>query len=230
MLRRKTPLLLLCCALAACAAQATPEDALMANNLCAQGKTLLATGKTGDARDIYASAAHRDADNPRAWNGLGVADDLLGKRSEAENAYKRAIDLAPRDPTATNNLAHLYIANGDPDAAVQLLEPFAGDPKAPVALRQNLDAARKAVQTEQALGGGVYADLGSYPTEGMAQGHAAAAKKLLGSDAGDMTFSIVPEVKVAGGTPMFTVKVTGKSPQDICDELNPQAFPCVVQK
>jgi len=58
-----------------------------------QGKTLLAEGKNAEARDIYLSAVARDDQNARAWNGLGVANDLLGKRNEAREAYRRALDL-----------------------------------------------------------------------------------------------------------------------------------------
>jgi tetratricopeptide (TPR) repeat protein len=212
--------------LAACATQASPDDMRMANNLCMQGKTLLAAGKTNEARDVYASATHRDDQNARAWNGLGVSLDLLGKRNEAEDAYKQAIDLAPGDLTAINNLAHLYLATGDADDAVRLLEEHENDPGVTPTFKQNLVAARKAAQLATPAAQENYADLGYYPTDGMAQAHVRAAEKLLDSDS-DIIFSVIPEVKIAGGTPVFTVHATGKAPQDICDMLNPQAFPCV---
>jgi len=69
----------------------------MAGNLCAQGKVLLQAGKGGEARDVYLSAVARDETSARAWNGLGVSYDLLGKRPDARAAYKRALDLAPQD-------------------------------------------------------------------------------------------------------------------------------------
>ena len=217
----------MCFALAACAAQVSPEDAQMANNLCAQGKALLGAGKNRDARDMYLSATLRDANNPRAWNGLGVADDLLGKRDEARDAYQHAVNLAPNDLTALNNLAHLELETGDATAAVELLQPYADDPKATATLRQNLAAAQKAAAVKDTSGGDPYADLGSYPTEGMAQGHLREAQKLL--DDSDVHFSLMSDVKVTGGTPVFTVKAVGKPPQDICDELNPKGFPCVTK-
>ena len=220
--RSKIPLL--CVLLLAGCASASPEDQQMANALCAQGKTLLAAGKTGEARDMYTSATKRDDDNARAWNGLGVADDMMGKRDEAETAYKHAVDLAPNDLTAINNLAHLELEKGDAEEAVRLLEPHANDTDATQTLKQNLAAAQKALQNASDDN---YADLGSSPTEGMANAHLKEAKGLLGSDARDLTFTVVPEVKISGGTPVFTARVTGKAPQDICDELNPRAFPCV---
>ena len=213
--------------LAACATQASPEDRKMADALCAQGKTLLASGKKAEARDVYASATHRDINNPRAWNGLGVADDLLGKKSEAQDAYQHAVDLAPNDLTALNNLAHLYLESGDADAALRLLEPHADDKDATPTLKQNLAAARKAAQTKQAPTTENYADIGSFPTEGMANAHLKEARGILGGAGKDLTFTAVPEVKITGGTPTFAARINGKSPQDICDDLNPQAIPCV---
>jgi tetratricopeptide (TPR) repeat protein len=213
--------------LASCATPVSPEDRQMADALCAQGKSLLASGKTADARDVYASATHRDINNPRAWNGLGVADDLLGKRVEAEDAYEHAVDLAPGDLTALNNLAHLYLENGDPEAAQRLLEPHANDPGATATLKQNLAVARKAVAAKEPPEEESYADIGSFPTEGMAKAHLKEARGILGGEAKELTFSVAPEVKIAGGTPTFTARVTGKPPEDICDELNPQAIPCV---
>jgi hypothetical protein len=61
----------------------------------------------------------------------------------------------------------------------------------------------------------------------MAQAYLNEARQIMGRDAKDTNFAVVPEVKIAGGTPLFTVKATGKSPQAICDNLNPKAFPCV---
>ena len=207
--------LLFCLMLGACAT--SPEDAQMANALCEQGKTLLASGKNREAHDVYASAAHRDDENARAWNGLGVADDLLGKRDDARQDYKRAVDLAPHDLPMINNLAHSYIESGDDDAAIALLQPYANDPTAPPPLRQNLAIAEQAAQTKETAISDIYADLGSYPTEGIAQGHVREAKNILGSDAHDLSFAVEPEVKTGGGVPTFTIKVTGKSPQSICD-------------
>jgi tetratricopeptide (TPR) repeat protein len=219
--------LILCLALVACGTPVSPEDAQMSDALSSQGKDLLAKGQTINALDIYKSAVTRDDQNARAWNGLGATYDLLGKKDKAQDAFQHAVDLAPTDLNAVNNLAHLYMEQGNPAAAVRLLTPYANDPTAPAALRQNLAAATKEAEAKEASGGNRYADLGSYPTEGMAQGHVSEAKGILGDDANDLTFLVVPEVKVGGGTPVFTIKATGIPPQEICDELNANAFPCV---
>jgi len=225
MRRTKFSLLSVCLILAACAS-VSPEDTQMANALCAQGKTLLAAGKTAEALDMYASATNRDDQNAKAWNGLGVANDLLGKHAKALAAYQQAVDLAPDDMLAINNLAHLYLATGDAEDAVRLLQPYADKPNVPLTLRQNLDAAAKAVRLKQEKAGNVYADLGSYPTDGMAQGHLAEVRHLLEGEDG-LTLAVFPEVKVSGGTPVFTLKATGMPPQSICKELSAKAFPCV---
>jgi tetratricopeptide (TPR) repeat protein len=213
-------------ALAACAG-ASPEDQQMAQALSAQGKKLLASGKTAEALDMYASALNRDDENAQAWDGLGVANDLLGKRAEAEDAYKNAVDLDPDDATAVNNLAHLYLEKGDPDAAVQLLQPYANTLKTPPTLRQNLTAATKALRVKQEKTGDVYADLGASPTEGMAQGRLAEVRHILDDDAEGLSFAIVPEVKTGGGIPVFTLRATGDDPRSICETLNAEAFPCI---
>lgn len=225
MLRQTISPLFLCLLLTACASQASPEDQQMANALSAQGKTLLASGKYADARDIYASATNRDGQNSRAWNGLGVAYDMLGKRAEALDAYQHAVALAPDDLSIINNLAHFYIETGDGEDAVNLLEPHADDPKAPATLKQNLATARKAAQLQKAAESGAYAELGAYPTEGMAQGHLTEVRELL--DDSDVALSIEPEVRVAGGTPTFVIKAVGRSPQSICEDMNAKAFPCI---
>ncbi len=217
--------LLFCLMLGACAT--SPEDAQMADALCEQGKTLLAAGKNREAHDVYASATYRDDDNARAWNGLGVADDLLGKREDAQKDYQHAVKLAPYDLAMVNNLGHSFIETGDADAAIALLQPVANDSTAPATLHQNLAMAEQMAQTKQTATSIVYADLGSYPTDGMAQGQLREAKAILGRDAKGLNFAIEPEVKTGGGVPTFTIKVTGRSPQDICDELNDKAFPCV---
>jgi tetratricopeptide (TPR) repeat protein len=241
---KKIPLLLLCAGLAACASKASPEDVRMATALTVQGKALLSDGKSGEARDIYLSAIARDERNARAWNGLGVSYDLLGKRDKAQESYRRAVDLAPQDMTAANNLAHLYLEKGKPLEAFELLEPFANNKSAPMALKQNLARAAQlaeekkpavkepvketvkepAKETAEEAAEDVYADIGSFPTDAMAQNHVAKVKALLDDD--DISFLVVPEVKIMGGTPVFTVKAVGEDPRKICNKANPLAIPC----
>ena len=223
----KLPLLSVCLVLAACAMPVSPEEAQRTNELCAQGKKLLIAGKTTEALDMYASATNVDSRNVQAWNGLGVAQDMLGHSDKALDAYQKAVELDPTDASVTNNLAHLYLEMGDAEDAVRLLQPFADKLTLPPVLHQNFDAATKAVRVKQEQAGDTYADLGSYPTDGMAQGHLAEVRQLLDGDAEGITLIIDPEVKVGGGTPVFTIKATGRSPLDLCENLNAKAYPCL---
>ena len=223
---KKSPLLVFLI-LAACATTVSSENAQKAESLTAQGKTLLSVKKSAEARDVYLDAIAHNDQNVRAWNGLGVAYDLLGSRDKAQDAYSRAVDLAPEDFSAVNNLAHLYLEKGDAAEAVRLLTPLAQNPAAPTTVRQNLAAATKAAQVKETASGEVYADLGASPTEAMAQGHLAEAKTLLGKEAAALTFRIISETKVSGGTPVFTARIFGEDPQLLCGVLNPQAIPCI---
>ncbi len=225
MLSAKTiSLLVLCATLSACAS-VSPEDAKMSLALSAQGKALLAEGKKAEARDVYASAVKRNDENARAWNGLGVTNELLGKKTAAREAYQKALDLAPGDMTAANNLAHLYLAQNKAQEAYDLLKPFAGKRNAPEALRQNFAKAAQVLKDKE--GQKPYADLGSFRTEGLAQGIAAKAQKSL--DDSDLVFNVAPEVKKKDGTPVFTVKVTGAAPASVCERLKAKAVSCVAR-
>lgn len=230
----RSVILLSVLALAACASEPAPEDALMADSLASQGKALLAKGKYEEARDVYLSAASRNDQSSRAWNGLGVAYEMLGKRDAAREAYEKALELAPEDKAAANNYAHLLISQGEPDEALQVLEGHKDDRVAPKPLKQNFARAAKQAQAKQGIksaqsqkeGPETYADLGAAPTEGMAKNRVKQIKSALGGNVSDISFHIVPEVKVFGGTPVFTIRAAGRSPESLCEELNSLALPC----
>ena len=57
----------------------------------------------------------------QAYTMLGILEDARGNSSEAENHYRKALDLAPDSPIAANNLAWLIAENqGNLDEALQL--------------------------------------------------------------------------------------------------------------
>lgn len=241
---KNVPVLLLCAGLAACAAEPSPRDIEMSLALSAQGRTLLGEGKHGEARDIYLSAVARDEGNSRAWNGLGVSHDMLGKKEEARQAYLRALELMPQNLMAANNLARLYIEEGNAEQAIKVLEPFAKSVDLPSPVKQNLDRAKrmkkaKAVAPQKkeeekippkAASASVnYADMGTLPTEGMAQGRVGKARALLAGTKG-VKFSIVPEMKDANGIPVFAVRAETADPQSVCSSLSREGIPCVPHK
>lgn len=238
------PVLLLCAGLAACATEPSPQDIEMSMALSAQGRTLLSEGKHGEARDIYLSAVARDEGNSRAWNGLGVSYDMQGKKEEARQAYVRALELAPQNLMAANNLAHLYIEEGNADQAIKTLAPFAKNIDLPSPVKQNLNRARKMKKAQKAAppkraeangpqkptpASVSYADLGTLPTEGMAQGRAGKAKTLLAEVKG-VKFTIAPEMKEANGIPVFAVRAETAEPKSICSILSREGIPCVPYK
>ena len=229
MLSTKTSsLLLLTAVLTACASYTSPEDAKMSAALSAQGKELLSAGNNTAARDIYFSAVLRDAQNARAWNGLGVSYALLHKRTEARDAYQHAIDLAPNDMTAANNLAHLYLEEGKAENAVSLLDPYAKKKTAPETLKQNFAKAKKMVQDKEAENEAPNAMLGTFSTEGLALGQIAKARPLL-EGMENLSFVVVPSVKIEQDTPVFVAKVESKNPQAVCSRLSSKGLSCAVR-
>lgn len=240
--------------LAACAP--SEEDVRMAASLSDQGKGLLAANKADEARDTYLAATARDGGNARAWNGLGAAQDILGKTAEAEQAYRKALAVDAGNLAAANNLSRLILSRGEVAEAIALLEPHAGQEAFLPPMRVNLAHAyalagrdadadailrgvlpadqikrRRAAWHAERMAfeshAEVYADLGSYPTEAMAQGFVTRARAIGGNDAALWVFAVTPEVKIMGGTPVFSVRVTGAAPAEICDLYKAQAVPCV---
>lgn len=63
----------------------------------------------------------------QAFTMLGILEDSLGKTSDAEKAYRRALEITPETPIAANNLAWLIADNqGNLDEALQLATAAVG--------------------------------------------------------------------------------------------------------
>jgi Tfp pilus assembly protein PilF len=69
-------------------------------------------GQLDAAEEEYRSIIEKQPDSVRAWVNLGNVRSRQGLASEAERAYRRALDLAPEDPDALNNLAWLLLEGG----------------------------------------------------------------------------------------------------------------------
>lgn len=79
-----------------------------------QYKKALATSK--NATQLY-------ADNAESWNVLGLSHDALDNLKEAEAAYKKSIELGPRDKASVlNNLALNLTLQEKLDQALPLIE------------------------------------------------------------------------------------------------------------
>ncbi|HLI13322.1 MAG TPA: tetratricopeptide repeat protein [Alphaproteobacteria bacterium] len=78
------------------------------------------------------------APTARAYDGLGVAEDLTGDFTAAEAAYRKGLALAPDDLALRNNLGLSLALAGDSKAAIDILRTVTTDPAASPRHRANL--------------------------------------------------------------------------------------------
>jgi superkiller protein 3 len=82
---------------------------------------LLAKVLTSEGRPSDAAAVHREPLSAAAWNNLAIGLEELGRRAEAEAAYRKASEVDPRDHRVLFNLGILLrkSARYDEAASVQ---------------------------------------------------------------------------------------------------------------
>jgi len=81
------------------------------------------------------------AAEPKDWRYvslMGVAYEQVSRTSDAEAAWRQALQLSPDNPAILSNLAMHYAARGQSSEAEQLLRQAAAQPNASVQVRQNL--------------------------------------------------------------------------------------------
>ncbi|MEL7361866.1 MAG: tetratricopeptide repeat protein [Bacteroidota bacterium] len=76
-----------------------------------------------DAARWYRAEAER-FNTPRPWHGLGGSYTALGRADSVRIAFEHALALDPDYDPARRSLAEWYEADGDPDAALDLLRPL----------------------------------------------------------------------------------------------------------
>jgi tetratricopeptide (TPR) repeat protein len=74
----------------------------------------------------------------KTWNGRGVALQLEGRHAEAEESYKRALEIDPGYPFAHNNLGVLVWHKGDTKNAINAFRRALQSASPPVEARLNL--------------------------------------------------------------------------------------------
>src|ERR1700694_357932 len=74
----------------------------------------------------------------KTWNGRGVALQLEGRHAEAEESYKRALEIDPSYPFAHNNQGVLVWHKGDTKSAINSFRHALKVPSPPVEARLNL--------------------------------------------------------------------------------------------
>lgn len=74
-----------------------------------------------EARDLALKARELDPDNPRVYAVMGIYASDHGDFAVARRAFETVLSLEPKDPNAYNNLAKMFLAEGEPRRAIELL-------------------------------------------------------------------------------------------------------------
>ena len=114
--------------------------ALQPKNLDAMrgmGNTLVMLDRASMAIRHYERALEVKED-PRVYNGIGVAYDMLDDYKAAQAFYRVGLDLAPKSLSLRNNLGLSLMLSGKHDAAVNELRQVVSSPGATVRHRLNL--------------------------------------------------------------------------------------------
>lgn len=124
-----------------------PQSSLAETGL---GRCLIKTDpKQADAA-LFAAVTD-DRQNAAAYNDLGVARDLEGQFSAAVQPFRDALAIAPDMISAKVNLGLSLALSGDPQQAIQILEPMARGSDATPKIREDYAAALAiAGETDQA--------------------------------------------------------------------------------
>jgi Flp pilus assembly protein TadD len=91
-------------------------------------KTYLRTARPELAGAPLSVAYKATPDDPKLLQLIGVADDFIGQHREAQARYRRALELLPRDPALTVDLALSLALTGNFPEAIALLQPLATAP------------------------------------------------------------------------------------------------------
>lgn len=75
-------------------------------------------GDSANAIPAYRIATQRWPQSSIAWLGLGNASYTQGEFSEAEEAYRKVLEIKPGDAIALNNLSQVYLKSGCRDDAL----------------------------------------------------------------------------------------------------------------
>lgn len=117
--------------------QAVKLDAKNIDALRGLGNNLLAMNQTSLAIEQFVAALALQ-DDPRVYNGLGVAHDMNGSHDSAQSSYQSGLALAPTDFSLRNNLALSLALTGKFDEGSKILGLLVKESGATIRHRQNL--------------------------------------------------------------------------------------------
>jgi tetratricopeptide (TPR) repeat protein len=89
------------------------------------GRAGVETGSE-DAVDQLRSVAEQQPDSADSWRDLADALAAEGRTADAEDAFRRVIDIEPEDEVALTALGHTAFQSGNRDEGVSMLEQVAG--------------------------------------------------------------------------------------------------------
>jgi Flp pilus assembly protein TadD len=132
----------------ALAALGRPEDAETAYREALTAapthvRALLALGRlrlpknAAEAESIFAQIDAIDPHNAAALNDLGVARDLQGHHTGAQEAYRKALAAQPTSSSAQINLGLSLALSGDANGAIAVLRPLATESSASPLVRDD---------------------------------------------------------------------------------------------
>jgi Flp pilus assembly protein TadD len=101
-------------------------------------RAYLLSGKPQLAGDPLSTAYKDTPDDPKLLQLIGVADDFTGQHEEAQARYRRGLELLPRDPGLSVNLALSLAVTGNYGEALAVLTPIAMAPGGTRRERQTL--------------------------------------------------------------------------------------------
>lgn len=103
-----------------------------------RGRLALTRNEPGKAITAFRQVLSEDAENFQALNGLGVAYDLKGDHARAQEAYEKAMRIAPNSRPLANNLALSLALSRHHDRARSILQRLVASPGASERERMNL--------------------------------------------------------------------------------------------
>lgn len=102
------------------------------------GKALMVAGYERDAVAELRRASTMDAGVWETQSALGIALGMLGEAAIAEQHHRQALELAPDNPVAANNLALHLAATGNVPGGLNVMRQAASKPTADRYIRLNL--------------------------------------------------------------------------------------------